>query len=106
MYKNSISYKMNNGKILQITITSLTDNYNANLESWKLNILRHLITNMSNSNYVNPKGEMTILDNVRCQHAREAFEGNESARHLVTTFMAWDEALCRRRRLQEKFNNF
>ncbi|XP_018008277.1 gamma-butyrobetaine dioxygenase [Hyalella azteca] len=48
-------------------------------------------------------GDMTVLDNVRCQHARQSFEGDLTARHLVTTFMSWDEALCRRRRLQEQF---
>ena len=53
-----------------------------------------------------PSGEMTILDNVRCQHARDGFEGDMGARHLSTTFMSWDEALCRRRRLQEQFGLF
>ncbi|KAF2353174.1 TauD/TfdA-like domain, partial [Trinorchestia longiramus] len=48
-------------------------------------------------------GDMTVMDNLRCQHGRAAFDGDMDARHLVTTFMTWDEAACRRRRLQEKF---
>ncbi|RXG73542.1 Gamma-butyrobetaine dioxygenase [Armadillidium vulgare] len=46
-------------------------------------------------------GDLLVLDNFRCQHGREKFE-NDSSRHLETSYMDWDEALCCRRRLVEK----
>uniref|UniRef100_A0A6A7FMR9 Gamma-butyrobetaine dioxygenase-like n=2 Tax=Hirondellea gigas TaxID=1518452 RepID=A0A6A7FMR9_9CRUS len=47
-------------------------------------------------------GEMLVADNHRVLHGRETLQG-KSSRHLVITYITWDEARCRRRRLQEKF---
>lgn len=41
------------------------------------------------------------LDNVRCLHGREGYEAF-SERHIESSYLDWDEARCRRRRLQEK----
>lgn len=48
------------------------------------------------------QGDMMTLDNVRCLHGREGYEA-DSARHIESSYLDWDEARCRRRRLQEKF---
>lgn len=45
------------------------------------------------------------LDNVRCLHGREGYEAN-SERHIESSYLDWDEARCRRRRLQEQFGCF
>ncbi|XP_050733899.1 gamma-butyrobetaine dioxygenase-like isoform X2 [Eriocheir sinensis] len=50
-------------------------------------------------------GDMMTLDNVRCLHGREGYEAN-SARHIESSYLDWDEARCRRRRLQEQFGSF
>lgn len=47
-------------------------------------------------------GDMMTLDNVRCLHGREGYEAY-SDRHIESSYLDWDEARCRRRRIQEKF---
>ncbi|XP_068241830.1 gamma-butyrobetaine dioxygenase-like [Palaemon carinicauda] len=47
-------------------------------------------------------GDMMTLDNVRCLHGREGYEAF-SGRHIESSYLDWDEARCRRRRIQEKF---
>ena len=47
-------------------------------------------------------GDMLALDNVRCLHGREGYEAY-SERHLESSYLDWDEARCRRRRLEEAF---
>ncbi|KAK8391372.1 hypothetical protein O3P69_017167 [Scylla paramamosain] len=51
------------------------------------------------------QGDMMTLDNVRCLHGRESYDA-DSQRHIETSYLDWDEARCRRRRLQEKFGCF
>ncbi|CAL4103214.1 unnamed protein product, partial [Meganyctiphanes norvegica] len=46
-------------------------------------------------------GDMIVLDNIRCLHGRLGYEAH-STRHLESSYLDWDEARCRRRRLQEK----
>ncbi|XP_042881672.1 gamma-butyrobetaine dioxygenase-like isoform X1 [Penaeus japonicus] len=46
-------------------------------------------------------GDMMTLDNVRCLHGREGYEAF-SERHIESSYLDWDEARCRRRRLQEE----
>lgn len=46
-------------------------------------------------------GDMMTLDNVRCLHGREGYEAY-SQRHIESSYLDWDEARCRRRRIQEK----
>ncbi|XP_068241831.1 gamma-butyrobetaine dioxygenase-like [Palaemon carinicauda] len=46
-------------------------------------------------------GDMMTLDNVRCLHGREGYEAF-SGRHIESSYLDWDEARCRRRRIQEK----
>ncbi|RXG67150.1 Gamma-butyrobetaine dioxygenase [Armadillidium vulgare] len=46
-------------------------------------------------------GDILALDNVRCLHGREKFD-NASTRHLESSYLDWDETLCKRRRLLEK----
>ncbi|XP_063612454.1 gamma-butyrobetaine dioxygenase-like isoform X1 [Penaeus indicus] len=46
-------------------------------------------------------GDIMTLDNVRCLHGREGYEAF-SERHIESSYLDWDEARCRRRRLQEK----
>ncbi|XP_071530345.1 gamma-butyrobetaine dioxygenase-like [Panulirus ornatus] len=50
-------------------------------------------------------GDMMTLDNVRCLHGREGYEAF-SERHVESSYLDWDEARCRRRRLQEKLGVF
>ncbi|CAL4067646.1 unnamed protein product [Meganyctiphanes norvegica] len=47
------------------------------------------------------EGDMIVLDNIRCLHGRLGYEAH-STRHLESSYLDWDEARCRRRRLQEK----
>nr|XP_045604657.1 gamma-butyrobetaine dioxygenase-like [Procambarus clarkii] len=51
------------------------------------------------------EGEMMTLDNVRCVHGREAYDA-QSERHIESSYLDWDEARCRRRRLQEDLGVF
>ncbi|XP_064120347.1 gamma-butyrobetaine dioxygenase-like isoform X1 [Macrobrachium nipponense] len=46
-------------------------------------------------------GDLMTLDNVRCLHGREGYEAF-SDRHIESSYLDWDEARCRRRRIQEK----
>ncbi|XP_042238631.1 gamma-butyrobetaine dioxygenase-like isoform X1 [Homarus americanus] len=50
-------------------------------------------------------GDMMTLDNIRCLHGREGYE-DFSPRHIESSYLDWDEARCRRRRLQEKLELF
>ena len=43
------------------------------------------------------------LDNTRCQHGREGYTAT-SDRHIESAYLDWDDARCRRRRLQEDLN--
>lgn len=47
------------------------------------------------------EGDIIVLDNIRCLHGRLGYEAH-STRHLESSYLDWDEARCRRRRLQEK----
>lgn len=51
-------------------------------------------------NFKMEDGDMLTLDNLRCLHGREGYEAT-SERHIESTYIDWDEMLCRRRRLQE-----
>ncbi|XP_066966213.1 gamma-butyrobetaine dioxygenase-like [Macrobrachium rosenbergii] len=46
-------------------------------------------------------GDLMTLDNVRCLHGREEYEAF-SDRHIESSYLDWDEARCRRRKIQEK----
>ncbi|KAK7086511.1 Gamma-butyrobetaine dioxygenase [Halocaridina rubra] len=46
-------------------------------------------------------GDMMTLDNIRCLHGREGYEAF-SKRHVESSYLDWDEARCRRRKIQEK----
>ena len=46
-------------------------------------------------------GDMLTLDNTRCQHGREGYE-EDSDRHIESAYLDWDDARCKRRRIQEE----
>ncbi|KAF2353576.1 TauD/TfdA-like domain [Trinorchestia longiramus] len=74
------------------------DSYYKALSTYLNLMYKHSIT------FKMENGEMLVLDNNRCQHGRTALQGpGDSTRHLVTSYLAWDEVLCKRRRLQNRF---
>ncbi|XP_066969074.1 gamma-butyrobetaine dioxygenase-like [Macrobrachium rosenbergii] len=55
----------------------------------------------NSSTFKMDSGDLMTLDNVRCLHGREGYEAF-SDRHIESSYLDWDEARCRRRKLQEK----
>ncbi|XP_068241833.1 gamma-butyrobetaine dioxygenase-like [Palaemon carinicauda] len=55
----------------------------------------------NSSTFKMDSGDLMTLDNVRCLHGREGYEAF-SDRHIESSYLDWDEARCRRRRIQEK----
>ncbi|XP_076056491.1 gamma-butyrobetaine dioxygenase-like [Oratosquilla oratoria] len=47
-------------------------------------------------------GEMLVMDNTRLLHGRTAYNGATGERYMDQTYLDWDEALSKRRVLQER----
>ncbi|XP_042873993.1 gamma-butyrobetaine dioxygenase-like isoform X1 [Penaeus japonicus] len=47
-------------------------------------------------------GETLVMDNTRLLHGRTAYEGGKGERYMDQTYLDWDEALSKRRVLQER----
>ncbi|XP_071512585.1 gamma-butyrobetaine dioxygenase-like [Panulirus ornatus] len=51
-------------------------------------------------------GEMLVMDNTRLLHGRTAYSGALGERYMHQVYLDWDEALSKRRVLQEKYDIF
>ncbi|KAK4306755.1 hypothetical protein Pmani_021442 [Petrolisthes manimaculis] len=69
---------------------------------WAFKIFNEILYDNS-LNFKMDSGDIMTLDNVRCLHGREGYEAL-SERHIESSYLDWDEARCRRRRLQEKLH--
>ncbi|KAK7078956.1 Gamma-butyrobetaine dioxygenase [Halocaridina rubra] len=50
-------------------------------------------------------GEILVMDNTRLLHGRTAYDGAVGERYMDQVYLDWDEALSRRRVLQEKYGS-
>ncbi|KAG0716176.1 Gamma-butyrobetaine dioxygenase [Chionoecetes opilio] len=97
-----------NNEVLQIAVNNSTRDSHMDLSPAEVKKHYRAYKRFNDILYANAlsfkmeQGDMMTLDNVRCLHGREGYEAH-SDRHIESSYLDWDEARCRRRRLQEKF---
>lgn len=97
------------GKVIRVNNSQLRDSFldvpAEKVKSWyKALRLYNKIMYQEATRFKLQDGETLVMDNTRLLHGRTAYDGALGERYMDQVYLDWDEALSKRRVLQEKYD--
>ncbi|XP_068228654.1 gamma-butyrobetaine dioxygenase-like [Palaemon carinicauda] len=99
------------GKVTRVNNSQLRDSFldvpAENVKSWYQSLrLYNKIMYQEATRFKLKDGETLVMDNTRLLHGRTAYDGALGERYMDQVYLDWDEALSKRRVLQEKYGTY